>query len=161
MDDAAEQVKELGAGLGIKYGSERSFRLSARLLLANRFLLGFRKQRLGEAADQRILDICERLEMPPILLDGYRGRLPDSQYVHFGFEQNESNRLYKAYLEFYEQVEAQMQSRPGSSDPQLMHLGFKWAAAGDRAPVLTSYVWRPFLSVESMLERVADLLGPL
>ena len=64
------KVQELVAGLGIKYGFERSFRTSARQLLTNRFLLGFRKQRLGAAADQRILEasriqvVCCRATAP-------------------------------------------------------------------------------------------------
>jgi hypothetical protein len=45
MDDAARKVQELVAGLGIKYGFERSFRTSAGQLLTNRFLLGFRNMR--------------------------------------------------------------------------------------------------------------------
>ena len=157
MDDAAGKVQELVAGLGIKYGFERSFRTSARQLLTNRFLLGFRKQRLGAAADERILGVCERIGMPQSLLTGYREQLPDSQYVHFGFEENESTRLYKAYLEFYEKVEAQMRSQPGDFAPRLMHLGFKWSAGGDGASVLTRYTWHPFVTVESMLERAAQL----
>jgi tryptophan halogenase len=161
MNEAAQKVKESVSALGIKYGFERSFRLGPRRMLANRFLLGFRKQRIGDTADQSILDICECLGMPSILLDRYRALLPDSQYVHFGFEEGESGCLYKAYLEFYEKVEEKMRIAPTRSDPQLMHLGFKWAAAGGGAPVLTSYVWHPFLTVESMLERVANLLDPL
>jgi len=46
-----------------------------------RFLLGFRKQRLGAAADQRILEVCERLGMADALLNEYRSQLPDSQYL--------------------------------------------------------------------------------
>jgi tryptophan halogenase len=159
MFDEAERLQALVRGLGIKYGFERSFRLSPQGLRANRFLLGFRKHRLGGTADQQILNICERLDMPQTLLERYRAELPDAQYVHFGFEQGESSCLFKAYLEFHEKVDAHMRSTPGRSDPQLMHLGFKWAATGGAAPVLTSYVWHPFITVESMFDRVANLLG--
>lgn len=161
VDAAAQRIKDLVSGIGIKYGFERSFRLSPGQLRAKRFLLGFSKRRLRDTAEQKILDICERLGMPQILLDRYRAELPNAQYVHFGFEKGESGCLYKAYLEFYEKVEADMRNTAASSDPQLMHLGFKWAADGNAAPVVTRYVWHPFISVENMLERTGNLLGPL
>jgi hypothetical protein len=160
LEDAAQRVRALVAGLGIKYGHEPSFRIAQGTLLTNRFLLGFRKERLGEPAeaDDRILDVCRQLDMPPDLLHDYAAELPDSQYVHFGFEQNESACLYKAYLEFYEKVAAKMRVQPGARGPQLMHLGYKWPVVGTTAPVLTRYSWHPYISVDSMLRNVASVL---
>jgi hypothetical protein len=161
IEDAAERVRSLVAGLGIKYGVEPSFRISAGSLSTNRFLLGFRKQRLGAPAeaDGRILELCRQLDMPHDLLLDYQAQLPDSEYVHFGFEQNESACLYKAYLEFFEKVAAGMRRQPANSGPHLMHLGYKWPASRDASPVLTRYSWYPGISANSMLQKVSALMN--
>jgi hypothetical protein len=91
---------------------------------------------------------------------GYRGRLPDSNYLHFGFEENERACLCKAYLEFYDKVEETMKTQPGKSDSFLMHLGFKWDALDNRRQTITRYSWHPFLPVEAMLGRLSNVLAP-
>lgn len=153
-------VVRLVEDLNIKYGFERSFKVVHGRVLTNRFLLGFRKHRLGAHPDSRILDVCDRLGMPADFRAAYTHSLPDAQYVHFGFEESERGSLYKAYLEFYEKVEAEIIRRPGGSDSYLIHLGCKWAPGVERRGVFTRYAWYPCLSVKTMLARVSALLDP-
>jgi hypothetical protein len=153
-DDAA-RVVALVEALGIKYGLERSFKVSRGKLLSDRVLIGFRKERIGGDADAAVLRLCERLSMPRALLAVYRERLPDAQYVHFGFERSDQRGVLKAYLEFYEKVQAEMHAQPG---PHLMHLGFKWMQGGAQ-PLTTRYEWYPALAVDDMRARVARILG--
>jgi hypothetical protein len=97
--------------------------------------------------------------MPENLFQAYRGRLPDSNYLHFGFEENERTCLCKAYLEFYDKVEETMKTQPGKFDSFLIHLGFKWDALDNSRQTITRYTWYPFLPVEVMLERLSNILG--
>jgi hypothetical protein len=146
--------------LGIKYGFERSFKMVEHTLLENRFLLGFKKKRIQNDPHGRILEICRRLEMPERLLASYRERLPDANYLHFGFEENEKTRLFKAYLEFYEKFEEKARRHPGPPGPFLMHLGFKWDARDPGRQAITNYVWHPLLSVEGIAARMSKILPP-
>jgi hypothetical protein len=146
--------------LDIQYGFERSFKMVEQTLLENRFLLGFKKKRIQGDAHGRILDICRQLGMPERLLVSYRERLPDANYLHFGFEENETTCLFKAYLEFYEKFEEQARRHPGPPGPFLMHLGFKWDARDPGRQAITSYVWHPLLSVEEIAARVSEILPP-
>jgi Protein of unknown function (DUF3467) len=158
--EKAGLVRQLVEDLGIKFGYEKSFKIFENTLLANRFLLGFKKKRIRKEPHERILEICRRMNMPENLLQAYRGRLPDSNYLHFGFEENEKTCLCKAYLEFYDKVDETMRTKPGKCDSFLMHLGFKWDALDNSRQTITRYTWYPLLPVDVMLERVSNLLGP-
>jgi hypothetical protein len=158
--EKAGLVLQLVKNLDIKFGYEKSFKIFENTLLANRFLLGFKKKRIRQKPHERILDICRRMDMPKDLLEEYRTRLPDSNYLHFGFEENERTCLCKAYLEFYDKVEKTMRTQQGKFDSFLMHLGFKWDALDNSRHALTKYRWYPSLPVGVMLERLSNILGP-
>ena len=159
-DERAGLVIKLVDNLDVKYGFERSFKMFEKILLANRFLLGFKKKRIRHEPHERILDICERMDMPENLVGAYSESLPDANYLHFGFGENEGTCLYKAYLEFYEKVEKEIKNQPGKSGPFLMHLGFKWDVLDNSKRALTRYTWHPLLSVEDILVRLSNILDP-
>jgi hypothetical protein len=120
--------------------------------------LGFKKERIKQKSCERILDICRRMDMPEDLLETYRERLSEANYLHFGFEENERTWLYKAYLEFYDTFEKEIRNQPGKVAPFLMFLGFKWDALDHRKRSVTRYTWYPLLSVEDMLIRLSNIL---
>jgi len=157
-DEKAGLVFQLVDNLNIKYGFEQSFKIFERTLLANRFLLGFKKERIRQEPHERILDICRRMDMPEDLLETYRERLSEANYLHFGFEENQRTYLYKAYMEFYDKFERGIKSQPGKLAPFLMFLGFKWDALDHSKRVLTRYTWYPLLSVEGMVARLSNIL---
>ncbi len=159
-DTPAALVRRLVEGLDIRFGIEQSFKIREKTLLANRFLLGFKKNRITQEPHERILDICRRMNMPENLLQAYRASLPNSNYLHFGFEENERTCLYKAYLEFYDKVEETMRAQPWRFNSFLMHLGFKWDALDNSRQALTRYTWYPFLPVEVILGRLTSILDP-
>jgi hypothetical protein len=160
MGEKGLLVLRLVENLEIKFGFEQSFKIFEKTLLANRFLLGFKKKRIKQEPHERILDICRQMDMPENLLQTYQGCLPGSNYLHFGFEENERTCLYKAYLEFYDRVEETMKTQPRKFDSFLMHLGFKWDALDNSRQALTRYTWYPFLPVDVMLGRLSNILGP-
>lgn len=158
----AERLIRLVRELGGEAGFERSFKIFHGTLLGNRFLAGVSRNALGQEPLEKILPICERIEMPDDLLETLRERLPDSDYVHFGFEENEGSCVYKVYLEFYEHIQKERKSRPSNrSDRFVLHLGFKWDPSDTRRRALATYTWHPSLSVEDMQQRLSTLLDPV
>jgi len=95
----------------------------------NRFLLGISKKEIGYKAQDRIICVCEQMEMPSRLLEIFRNCILDANYVHFGFEENQNTSLYKVYVEFWNSIREELKkSNNSSSKSYLMHLGFKWDA---------------------------------
>jgi hypothetical protein len=84
----------------VEAGFEQSFKIVNARLLENRFLLGVSKKAIGQRADEGLAEICRRMGMPKTLLAVFSQYLPQGNYVHFGFEQNEQSAVYKVYLEF-------------------------------------------------------------
>jgi hypothetical protein len=146
--------------LGLELGYERSFKIFEKTLLTNRFLLGFSKKSIKRKAHEKILDICVRMDMPDTFREDLSERLSEANYVHFGFEEDESSSVYKAYLEFYDKIEKEIKGQPGKSASFLLHLGFKWDATDNSKRVLTRYTWYPSLTVEQILKRTAKILDP-
>ena len=141
--------------LNIDYGFERSFKISEKALLGNRFLFTMSKHAIRQDPHGRILNICRRMDMPKKLLEVYNQNLPSANYVHFGFEEDEKSYIYKAYLEFWTDWENETKNQPNRFDPFLVHLGFKWDVSEPTRCVLTRYTCYPSLSVENILERLS------
>jgi hypothetical protein len=143
--------------LNIEYGFERSFKISEKSLLGNRFLFTMNKHSIRQDPHERILNICRRMDMPKQLLEVYNENLPSANYVHFGFEEDEKSYIYKAYLEFWTDWENEIKNKPNRSDPFLVHLGFKWDVSQPTRCVLTRYTCYPSLSFENILERLSKV----
>jgi len=159
-DERAELLFHLVKSLKVNAGLERSFKISEKSLLGNRFLLGTSKRAIKQKPHERILDICERLKMPEDFLEVFREKLPDADYVHFGFEENERTCVYKAYLEFYDKIEKEIKNQQNHSKHFLMHLGFKWDASDNTRRSIAKYNWHPSLSIEDILVRQSNILDP-
>lgn len=156
--EKAGLIFHLMKNLNVEIGFERSFKIFEKNLLGNRFLLGISKNSIEQKPHERILDICERMDMPESLLETFRENLSDANYVHFGFEENERSCVYKAYLEFYDKIEKEIKNRPNKSGPFLLHLGFKWDALDNTKRALARYTWYPLLSAEDILIRLSNIL---
>ena len=148
------------AGLNITYSFERSFKFSPYTILSNRYVMGFKKERLGNLADERILAICEKLGMPADLIKAFKENLPDSNYAAFGYGENETTRYYKAYLDFFEKIIKSGNVRPGSTRPETLYLGFKWDPRDNRKGLVTKYTTFPLLPYQEMMARLSHMLGP-
>jgi hypothetical protein len=147
--------------LDVEYGFERSFKVLDRTLLGNRFLLTMSKHAIPGNPQERVLDICRRMDMPKLLLEDFCESLPSANYVHFGFEESEKAYIYKAYLEFWTNWQDEIRSRPDRSDPFLVYKGFKWDVSDNRKCALTRYTCYPSISVEGMRERLGGIFdGP-
>ena len=148
---------ELIDGLGIDYEFERSYKICEGILLGNRFLAGISTKNLGPEPHTVIRQICERIDIPLTFLEALEDNLAEASYIFFGFEESQSSRTYKAYLEYWEKCQAEAKAKPGSRESFLLYLGFKWNAQNNTKRALTEYVYRPYLSFEEIHTRVADV----
>lgn len=160
FSEKAALLFPLVQSLNTTIGYERSFKIREKTLLDNRFLLGINKRAITEDAHERIVAVCERMNMPPNLLETFTQHLSKANYVHYGFEENEGTCLYKVYLEFWHGIREEIKSSHDASKPFLMHLGFKWNAFDNARATLTRYTWYPWIPVTGILSRVIEILDP-
>ncbi len=156
----AEILFQLVKSLDVKMGLERSFKISEKTLLENRFLLGTSKEAIGQNSHEKIQDICVKMGMSENFLESFNENLSEANYVHFGFEQNDTTLLYKAYLEFYEKIEKEIRNQPNQSGHFLLHLGYKWDASDNAKWTVTRYNWYRLLSADAIVERFSYILDP-
>jgi hypothetical protein len=157
---AARRLLDSVDGLETEYGFERSVKLAAERLLGNRFLVTFSTAMLLEPAAARLLAICERLEMPGSLVQCLLEHFAEAKFVHFGFEENERSCLYKVYLEFWSNWEEELEKRAHAREPFLLHLGLKWDVADGSRQTTTRYTCHPWLSVDQIQHRLAEVYMP-
>jgi tryptophan 7-halogenase len=151
----AAQLLRLVGGLGVPHQHERSFRLSAAGLLANRFLLTLDHRSLGGEAAARVLGICAELGMPERLRAQAQEKFGMAACVHFGFEGGPGSIICKLYLE--REVPAEEASHARSSGAAaLLHLAFKWDLVA-AAEVVTEYLWYPGLDEAAIARRLAHV----
>jgi hypothetical protein len=160
LSEKAGLLFQLVKSLDLEVGYERSFKVSEKTLLENRFLLGFSKSSIKQNPHERILDICEGMEMPDAFIEDFSEKLSEANYVHFGFEENERTCIYKVYLEFYDKIQEEIKNQANESEQFLLHLGFKWDVSDNTKHALTRYTWYRSLAVEDILVRLADILDP-
>ena len=157
LDERARLLLGLVGKLEAVYGLERSFKVTKKTLLANRFLVTMSKEEIRTQAREQLLDICSRIHMPEEFLDRYKGHLSFAKYVHFGFEENEGSSLFKAYLEFPPKWESEFLNRPAGGDSFTLYLGFKWDASNSQKRALTRYTCYPLIAPEQMMTKLAAL----
>jgi hypothetical protein len=142
--------------LNVKPAFERSFKVKEKTMLENRFLLGFEKQLIGPKPNEQIMNICEQIGMPPDLMAVFVKNLPEANIAGFGFGENETTCIAKAYLEFGIRYYRAMKEKPQNPDPYLSHLGCKWDVSDPAKSVVTRYTSYPAFTTEEMLERLSS-----
>lgn len=135
-------------------GFEKSFKMSEKTLLANRFLLGVSKR---EVPQNSLFVICERLGMQDDHLSALMDNLLNVDIVHFGFEENANGCVYKVYLEYCAKHSREQACQQNVGDPVLLHLAFKWNPLTDSAGSIAKYIYHPGLSVAKIFARLTAL----
>jgi hypothetical protein len=136
--------------LGVGFGFEKSFKLSARSVQDERLILGVRAERAPRDA---LLRICRELGMSRTHLNQFKTHLPAANTVGFGYEAG----FYKVYLEFWERVVQRVRLDPADRAPQLLFLGYKWPVRGGGKSAVAEYTCHPLLAVEAIARRLAAL----
>jgi hypothetical protein len=147
---------QLLSDLNLRVAFERSFKLSQEMLFGGRFLVGIKKNMIRTEPTIKILEICKLMEMPQDLLARFNEMLPEARVVGFGFGENETSCVAKAYLEFTDTDVEDRDNETDKSDSYLSHLGFKWDAADNSRSTLATYTCFPLLTAEEMLERLSS-----
>ena len=135
-DEQASMLLQQVQGLDVPVGLERSFKVARASFLADRFLVGFERPK---APPQRVFEICRRIGMPADFSARFQEAYEKANIVLFGFEKNETNRLYKAYLEFNANLKRALDADPAHPAPCEIFIGFKWDAADPSRRVVTRY----------------------
>jgi len=153
-DNHAGRLYRLVEGLGFHAAVERSFKFMDRILLAGRFLMGFRRRTSLSGQDEAIMNLCRQIAMPEDHQEKFRAELAGADIVLFGYEANEKNRVYKVYLEFDARLaEAARQTSP----PEKVHIhtGFKWDVTDNSRKSVAIYNALPIFRAEEIAKRVA------
>ncbi len=156
-DEKAARMFELVKGLNVKIGIERSFKFFQGAVLADRFLMGFKRDDVSGDQDARILDVCNALGMPSDHQEAFRDNISLANIILFGFEGEGDNRLYKAYLEFGSRFD---EVTPDNANPFLVHQGFKWDAEDNTRCARTDYTCFPLFTIREIMERVRGIYHP-
>jgi len=156
-DEKAGMLFQLVNSLNVQVGFERSFKILQNTLLANRFLVGFKRRSIKQEPHESIVNICRQIDMPEDFLETFHKYLPESNIVLFGFEGNERNCLYKAYLEFGHRITEVIKENPDKPEPFLIHRGFKWDASDNSQKATARYTCFPSCTVQDMLERLSNV----
>ena len=135
-------------------GFERSFRMSERKALWNRFLFGIEKKNITE---ERLANLCTRMEIPPDLLEGFLENLTNAGQILFGFEENEQRSIYKVYLEYWERVRRDIRTKMNPKAPVVMHIGYKWDTIEPEISAITKYTCHPLLTNLEILGKLSAI----
>lgn len=153
----AAQLIRLVGDLDIPHQYERSFRVSAHGIQANRFLLTLNVRDLPGDPAAQVLAICDRMAMPADARVAARESFGMANCIHFGFEGDATGLVCKLYLERAVPPE-EARSVRASGGSALLHLAFKWnMGRGDW--VTTRYRWYPALRKEEIQARMQDVYG--
>lgn len=155
--EQGDRLIELVRNLGVHYGIENSFKLFDGTVLANRFLIGFKKDTILGDPRGPLADVCRGIGMPEACLAEFCEKLPEANIVLFGYEESETNSVYKAYLEFGNQFDKVVLGNPQKPEGLLIHLGFKWNAVKSSAHTTANYFCYPSFSVETILQKLSDV----
>ena len=129
-------------------GYERSFKMAEDTLWSERFLVGISVHAI---AVEDVDFLMMKMDVPDVYQTQIRIQLPNTSFIHIGFEQGNIN-TYKFYLEFL----------PGNIDantPHPLYLGYKWNAENAAQRAISSYTQPRTLSLPQLLEKVSAMYG--
>jgi hypothetical protein len=137
---------------GVAHGVERSFKFVPGLVLPGRVLVGMP---IGSPAHaQGPLAIAEALGLAKQARALLEPALARANAVLLACEeQQDGTVLYKAYLEFWDEV--RKAAEHGDRRPRLLHLGVKWYRTRPHEFVVAQYTCHPLLDLRELLRRMA------
>lgn len=151
---AARPLLGLVRGLGVGFGFERSFKLSAGSVQGERLILGVRSALTDSAA---LAAVCRAIGMPSASIAEFEAALPEANTAGFGFEGDEHGGVYKVYLEYWERLWQRLRRAPADVSPALLFLGFKWPARDSARCTVARYTCHPLLALGGIRQRLEAL----
>ncbi len=151
-DEQAALLLRMVKGLDVPVALERSFKASIGRFLPDRFLAGFERFKV---LPERIFDICRHIKMPVNFFTSFAKDLEAANIVLFGFEKDEKNCLFKAYLDFNDRLHQALAADPANPAPFEIFIGFKWDAVDTSRQIVTRYTCYPAFTLRDMADRAA------
>jgi len=156
-DEKGSLLFNLVKSLEQRESIEHSFKFREGVVLPERFLVGF-KRSSGDVGqkdqnDERILEICRRLDMPGEFHAQFQSQLHDADVVFFASEKDEKTNIYKAYLEFYGRL-TKAEKRGSGTEGVALFTGFKWDAFDNTRKARADYTAYPGLGAREVTLRV-------
>lgn len=153
--ERAAQLLRLVGDWGVPHLYERSFRISDVGVQANRFLLTLNTRDIPDRHLERVLDVCDRMGIPPAMRTAAVEHFESASCIHFGFEGDPGSIVCKLYLERSVPPEETRRAIEARESVPL-HLAFKWDLLGPSA-VTSKYSWYPGLSLAGIEERMSQV----
>jgi hypothetical protein len=125
-------------------------------LTDDRCLISIGRAALGEAPAERLIQIGRALHMPQDFADTLPVSLEGTDIVHFGYEANSKQDIYKIYLEYASQARQAMAAH--SDRPVLVHLAYKWVPLRADSGAITRYSWVPCRTRGELETKLRDLV---
>jgi hypothetical protein len=150
-------LMQLVVELNVPYRYEQSFHLQKHIFLPNRFLLSINRRLIRRDSQEKIIKLCNALNIPEEFIIDIEEKLPISDFIHFGFEENNTNHFYKIYLEFKMPSEQFIKQQFNWISPILNFQGYKWDSSNLENQFLTYYWLYPSLSMEYILEKIFNI----
>lgn len=144
----AVALRQRVASLDSDHGIEFSIKLVDGAIRERRFLLSLHRDSLGTDPAASLAALLPAIGWPAAASAQLWQRLPQAAFVHFGFEQEGAQPLYKLYLEF--------PRRQPASD-WLVHLAFKWRPGGEA--IVARYQGGDGLSLQSVQARIESVFA--
>ena len=154
-EDKAGHLFRLVKNLGLQGGFEQSFKFLNRILLTDRFLFGVKRPEGGDWQSDAILNICQEIDMPQDYREMFQSELNEAEFVLFGFEKNEKNCVYKAYLEFSGRLTQAVRQEPRPENV-IIYTGFKWDMSDNSHKIVTKYAAYPLFRAQDIAIRIAN-----
>lgn len=151
----AAQLIRLVADLDVPHQYERSFRIGANGIQANRFLLTFNARDVTGDVAGRVLGICDTMAIPPQARRAAQDAFEMANCIHMGFEGDASGLVCKLYLERAVTPEESRTARAAGVST-LLHLAFKWNMRTSDW-VTSRYRWFPGLDAAAIRDRLAAI----
>lgn len=147
-------LSDLVNSLGTEFGFEQSIKIIKGLLIQNRCLFSMHKNSFGISPFLKVSEILTSLNMPDIFYAEVERELPNADIIHLGYERQSDKIIYKLYLEYSTNFRVASKNQQFSSDPQKVHLAFKWNPDDVTQVTRTHYFCQPNLTVSEITRRL-------
>ncbi len=156
----AEALYELISRLKLTVALERSVKLTEKRASPNRLLIAFKSNSLGTNPHETAAAMAARIDMPDTFREVFNRHLAEATGIGLGLEEDGTKCILKAYLEFRNRYKEAIGKYPGSSDPFILHLGFKWDSEDKTKNALADYLCYPGFTLQQMLDRLSKTVYP-
>ncbi len=140
--------------LGVPLYIEKSFKVAPGELTDRRYLVGIYKKYINEDI---MISMCREMNMPEDFLEIFVKSQAQAGGFGIGYQEKDSERIYKVYLDFFDKVMLQARIMPNPNRPAKMNVGFKWNPEKPNSKIISTYHCYPMITVSDIKNRLKNL----